>query len=164
MHTAQWRHLAGFFIETFFLPNVFHVKALRRNELFSAGYGCFPIRQILFWNPQVLAKKNNHTTLLFFKYILCRIGRSGGEGAYSPRFGRSENGGGSTGAPYYYSPLQIFRPSAIPDHIDDVIFAFDTNTNGNLKCIPCNIQSLKYPVTSYSTSQSYKSCARSWWP
>ena len=49
------------------------------------------------------------------------------------------------------------------NNIDDVIFAFDTNTNGNLKCIciPCNIQSLKYPVTSYSTSQSYKSCARS---
>ena len=36
--------------------------------------------------------------------------------------------------------------------IDDVMFAFDMNTNCNLKCIPCNIQSLEYPVTSYSTS------------
>ena len=42
------------------------------------------------------------------------------------------------------------------NNIDDVISAFDMNTNGNLKCIPqsqCrNIQILEYPVTSYSTS------------
>ena len=38
-----------FLLKPFFLPNVFHVKALRRNELFSAGYDKFV--------PQVLAKK-----------------------------------------------------------------------------------------------------------
>ena len=31
-------------------------------------------------------------------------------------FGRSENGGGSTSKPHYYSPTQTFRPSAIPAH------------------------------------------------
>ena len=44
---------------------------------------------------------------------------SGGEGggqedARPPDFGRSENVGDSTGALHYYSPPQIFRPSAIP--------------------------------------------------
>jgi hypothetical protein len=37
-----------------------------------------------------------------------------------PDFGRSENGGGSTGAPHYYSPPQIFRPSAIPELVQKI--------------------------------------------
>ena len=39
----------------------------------------------------------------------------GGGGVRPPTdFGRSENGGGSAGAPHYYSPPKIFRPSAKP--------------------------------------------------
>ena len=44
-----------------------------------------------------------------------------------PDFGRSENGGGSAGAPHYYLPPQIFRPSAIPGQ--------DRNPRLSFQCI-----------------------------
>ena len=61
----------------------------------------------------------------------------GGQGGASPPpdFGRSENGGGSAGALHYYSPPQIFRPSAIPGYttkgqlISEGLFGFFNSPN-----------------------------------
>ena len=74
--------------------------------------------------PQTISKC--YQAFFFLKCIICtgkyvcikqRDGGSGGAGGVPPPpdFGRSENGGGSAGAPHYYSPPQIFRPSAIPE-------------------------------------------------
>ena len=64
--------------------------------------------------PNILIKTNVHS-IGSAKDQVWR--NQGGRGVHAPPpdFGRSENGGGSTGALHYYSPPQIFRPSAIPE-------------------------------------------------
>ena len=62
-------------------------------------------------NGDITLGMHEYLMIILRKHVRTGMVEPGGKGAQPPPdFGRSENGG----APHYYSPSQIFRPSFIP--------------------------------------------------